>query len=354
MVESTLEDLRKDVNTMKKKSCMIIAAVMLCVLCLGGCGKKLDGTQTVAVMDQTHVPLGEVNLMLRYQQAQMETYYSSFMGNNVYQQDLSGTGVPYGETAKAALMDSFQQLYILEAEAANYGVSLSEEEKSAIMAAAQQFLADNKNTKVQTALTMSQGTVEHLLTLLTLEHKMQAALTADVDTNVSDEEAAQKRVTYLYMSKETDNVDADGNPVPMTEEELKALKEKAQGILDEAKSSKDLSAAATAQELTTNSQTYGADSAAFPDEVKAQADKLAEGEYTPVVETDQALYIVQMDSLLDRDATDAKKESIVRQRRDTLFAEKYEELKALHTFETKEDVLAQMTFGQQITLKVGE
>ena len=339
---------------MRKKSCMIVAAVMLCVLCLSGCGRKLDGTQTVAVMDQTNVPLAEVNLMLRYQQAQMETYYSSFMGSNVYQQDLSGTGVPYGETAKAALMETFQELYILEAEAANYGVSLSEEEKSAVTAAAQQFMADNKNTKVQAALTMSQETAEHLLTLLTLDEKMKAALTVDVDTNVSDQEAAQKRVTYLYMSKQSDNRDADGNPAAMTEEELKALKEKAQGILDEAKSSKDLSAAAAAQELTANTQTYGADSAVFPDEVKAEADKLAEGEYTPVVETDQALYIVQMDSLLDREATDNKKSSIIAERRNTLFTEKYEELKEQHTFETREDVLAQMTFEQQITLKVGE
>lgn len=55
---------------------------------LTGCGKgnTLDGTQTVAVMDETtNVPLAEVSFLLRYQQAQMESYYGAMLGmTNVY------------------------------------------------------------------------------------------------------------------------------------------------------------------------------------------------------------------------------------------------------------------------------
>ncbi len=336
---------------MKKKLCMITAALLALSVSLTGCGRQLDGTQTVAVMDETNIPLSEVNLMLRYQQAQMETYYGGMMGSNIYQQDIEGNGTIYGETAKTALMTSFEQMYILEAEAGNYEVSLTEEEKNSITEAARQFMADNTDTKVQAALTASQGTVERVLTLLTLQAKMQDALTADVDTNVSDEEAAQKKVTYLYMSKSGTETDADGNLIDLTEEELSALKEKARDILDAAKTSKDLSAAAQAQELTASTVTYDDDTSMFPDEVREEADKLSEGEYTDVIETEQAFYIVQMDSLLDRDATDAKKESIIEERKNELFTEKYEELKGKHTFEIKEDVLSQLTFEQPITLK---
>lgn len=339
---------------MKKRWHIWMAAALALTLGLTGCGKKLDGTQTVAVLDETNIPLAEVNLMLRYQQAQMETYYSGFMGSNIYQQDISGDGTIYGETAKATLMDTFQELYILEAEAANYEVALSEEEKSAITAAAQQLMADNEDNRVRSALTLSQGTVEHLLTLFTLDEKMKDALTVDVDTHVSDEEAAQKRVTYLFVSKRGTELDEEGNPIDLTEEELTALKEKAQGILDEAKAGGDLSAAAQAQELTANSMTYGEDSTSLPEEVKAAADKLAEGEYTEVIDTEAAYYIVQMDSLLDQEATQAKKDRILQDRKSDLFTEKYEELKTAHTFTIKEDVLAQMTFEQQITLKMEE
>lgn len=341
-------------DMMKKRWHICIVAALALTLGLTGCGKKLDGTQTVAVIDETNIPLAEVNLMLRYQQAQMETYYSGFMGNNIYQQDISGDGTIYGETAKTTLMDTFQEMYVLEAEATNYGVALTEEEKSAISEAARQLMADNEDTRVRAALTLSQETVEHLLTLFTLDEKMKDALTADVDTNVSDQEAAQKRVTYLFVSKQGSELDEEGKPIDLTEEELKALKEKAQGILEEAKSSKDLSGAAQAQELTANSITYGEDSSSLPEEVKAAADKLAEGEYTEVIDTEAAYYIVQMDSLLDREATDAKKDRIVQDRKNDLFAEKYEALKEAHTFTIKEDVMAQMTFEQQITLKMEE
>lgn len=336
---------------MKKKLCIITAALMALSINLTGCGRQLDGTQTVAVMDSANIPLAEVNLMLRYQQAQMETYYSGMMGSNIYQRDIAGDGTSYGETAKTTLMETFEEMYILEAEAGNYGVSLSEEEKGAITAAAQKFMADNTDSKVQAALTASQGTVERVLTLLTLDAKMQDVLTEDVDTNVSDAEAAQKKATYLYVSKSGTQTDEEGKTIDLTEEELKALKEKAQGILDAAKESKDLSAAAKDQDMSTSTVTYDDDTAMFPDEVRAEADKLSAGEYTGLVETEQAFYIVQMDSLLDREATDAKKESIVRERKDKLFTEKYEELKGKHTFETKENVLSQMTFEQVITLK---
>ena len=54
---------------MKKKLSVLVAAVLALSLCLTACAPKLDGTETIAVMDETNIPLAEVNLMLRYQQA---------------------------------------------------------------------------------------------------------------------------------------------------------------------------------------------------------------------------------------------------------------------------------------------
>ncbi|MEI3524775.1 MAG: hypothetical protein V8Q27_00555 [Eubacteriales bacterium] len=50
----------------------------------------MDGTETAATLDDSvRKTLGEFNLMLRYQQAQMETYYGAMMGmTNIYAQDL--------------------------------------------------------------------------------------------------------------------------------------------------------------------------------------------------------------------------------------------------------------------------
>ena len=115
-----------------KRNLAVFASALMLAAAVSGCGKgvTLDGTETAATLDDTtNMTLGEFNLMLRYQEAQMETYYAAMLGtSNVYAQDLSGTGTIYGETAKETLLADFEELYVLEAEAPNYGVELTDEE----------------------------------------------------------------------------------------------------------------------------------------------------------------------------------------------------------------------------------
>ena len=342
---------------MMKKGIAVLAAGLMLTGALAGCGKSntLDGTQTVAVMDETtNVPLGEVSFLLRYQQAQMESYYGSMLGmTNVYGQDLSGTGTIYGETAKTSLMEQFNQMYVLEAEAENYGVEVTDDEKTAIADAAAQFMKDN-DTKVQNALGVTEADVEHVLTLMTIQEKMFAPLTADVDTEVSDEEAAQKRIVYVYMSTAGTETDDDGNTIDLTDEEKAAKKQELQDILDAAKESGDLKAAVDAanenrdenSKLSASETTYGADSTTPAEEVRTAADALKDGELAEIVDTDTGYYAVQMVSTFDEDATANKKDSIVTERKNTLYQEKCTELEEGHAFETRDDVLADLTFDR--------
>lgn len=340
-----------------KKGIAVLAAGLMLAGTLTGCGKgnTLDGTQTVAVMDETtNVPLGEVSLLLRYQQAQMESYYGSMLGmTNVYGQDLSGTGTIYGETAKQSLMEQFNQMYVLEAEAADYGVELTDEEKTAISDAAAKFMKEN-SAEVQKILGVDEAVVEHVLTLMTIQEKMYAPLTTDVDTVVSDEEAAQKHIAYVYVSTAGTEQDEDGNTIDLTEEEKAAKKQELQDILDAAKESGDLKAAVEAanenrdenSQLTASEATYGADSTTPAEEVRTAADALKDGELASMIETDSGYYAVQMISTFDQEATDSKKESIVTERKNTLYQEKCAELEEKHSFETKDDILAQLTFDR--------
>lgn len=344
-----------------KKGIAVLAAGLMLTGALAGCGKSdtLDGTQAVAVMDETtNVPLGEVSFLLRYQQAQMESYYGSMLGmTNVYGQDLSGSGTVYGETAKESLMEQFKQMYVLEAEAANYGVELTDDEKTAISDAAAQFMEDN-DTSVQNALGVTEADVEHVLTLITIQEKMFAPLTADVDTEVSDEEAAQKRIVYVSMSIAGTETDDDGNTIDLTDEEKAAKKQELQDILDAAKESGDLKAAVDAAnenrdedaQLTASEVTYGADSTSPAEEVRTAADALKDGEFAAIVETDSAYYAVQMVSTFDEDATANKKDSIVTERKNTLYQENCTTLEDGHTFEIKDDVLADLTFERTYKL----
>lgn len=338
---------------MKKRVIGILSLALAMAFVMTGCsGSKLNASETIAVLDEsTNIRLGEFSLMLRYQQAQMETYYGSMLGGGIYQQEMPDTGEIYGDTAKKSQMEEFNLLYVLEAEAPNYEVALTEEEKTAISEAAKSFL-DANTPQFKKAVGAEQADVEHLLTLLTIQNKMYDALTAGVDTAVSDDEAAQKRITYAFISTTGTETDSEGNTIDLTDEEKAAKKAELQAVLDAAKESKDLNAAAEGKEnITVNTTTYGADSSFPSEEVRKAADALKDGEFAEIIQVDSGYYAVQMVSTFDREATDSRKESIVQERKDTLYDEKCQELKEAHTFTTVDAVMAKLTFDQNFILK---
>lgn len=330
----------------------ILSLVFAMAFMMAGCGSKVNGAETIAVLDETtNIRLGEFSLMLRYQQAQMETYYGSMLGGGIYQQELSEDGETYGDSAKKSQMDEFKLLYVLEAEAPNYEVALTEEEKGAITEAAKTFM-DTNTSQLKKAVGAEQADVEHLLTLLTLQDKMYDALTTDVDTVVSDEEAAQKRITYAFISTTGTETDSEGNTIELTEEEKAGKKAELQEVLDAAQESGDLNAAAEGKEnISVNTTTYGENSSSPAEDVRAAADTLADGEFAELIEVESGYYAVQMVSTFDREATDTRKEAIVQERRDALYDEKCQELQEAHTFTTVDSVMAKLTFDQTFVLK---
>lgn len=135
---------------------------------------------------------------------------------------------------------------------------------------------------------------------------------ADVD--VSDEEAAQKSMKYVYF--EYKKTDEDGNSEDMTDEEKAELKATAEKFAKDLKSDKkkDIDAAAKKAELKVETVTFDSDKKVPFEDFVLAADKLKENEVTDAIESDGGLYVGKVTSLLDREATDAKKEQIIENR----------------------------------------
>ena len=176
-----------------------------------------------------------------------------------------------------------------------------------------------------------------------------------MDTEVSDEEAAQKRIAYVFMSTAGTEQDEDGNTIDLTDGEKAAKKQELQDILDAAKEDGDLKAAVDAanegrdenSQLTASEATYGADSTSPAEEVRTAADALADGEFAEIIEADSGYYAVQMISTFDEEATATKKDSIVNERKNTLYQENCAALEEQHAFDVKDDVLAELTFDRR-------
>ena len=321
-------------KTMTKKTAVVALAGVMAAGMLTGCGEKaLDGTKTVATVDGAEIPLGMLSLSVREGQAQAEAMYKSFMGGSDY--SIWGTeaeeGKTYGEQAVEQALEDIELMCILKEKAADYDVEITEDDEKAIADAAAAFMSANTEDTLKT-LAVTEDQVKTYLELETYKSRMHDPIIADVDKNVSDEEAQQSSFNYVSISTSD-----------LSDDEIKQKKEDAQKILDGlnadpdgdfgeiAKSvddsytvlsgSFDTNEDASEEESDDEDETT-ASSSNYPDEVMKVLRTLKDGEVGPdVIEADSAYYVVKLDKVNDEDATATKKESIISTRENELYTE---------------------------------
>ena len=407
---------------MSKYGKRILAAGMCASMAMGlltGCSSSND--EVVAKMGDTKLTLGEANFMLRYSQAQTQSYLGAMFGEgtNVFQQDLTGSGQAYGETVKESVLNDLKDMTILEQHLSDYNVELTDEDKAAIEEAAKQFIADNSKGVLK-EMSATEETVSRILTLYTIQSKMETAIEADVDTEVSDEEAAQKTIQYAYFTiPETESETEDATEATSADEsasetetgteavseteteteatsesetvaeteteatseteaaseaaseetsediteseteesaEKKETRETVQGIIDAVQGGETLEDAVKAadESKSLTSYSYGADEETLNENLKNAADALSDGEIaSEPVEGENGFYVVQMVSTFDRDATDQKKEEIIKDRKKELYDNKIAEWDT-ESFDINEKVWDKVTFEEIFTLKQEE
>ena len=350
-------------NKAAKKITGALLAGALGAASLTGCSSPMDGTQPLLTSGEDTVTVGTGNLMLRMNQATMLSYYSMMGGSTtgLWSQD-SGDGETYGDTTKASVLDELENMLVQKQHAADYDVSISEEEQGKIEEAAQAFMDANTEETIQN-LSVSQSDVETLLELYTYQTKMYDPMVADVDTNVEDSEAAQSKITYCRCDI-SDTQNEDGTTTPLTDEEKQEKKDEAQALLDKLLASPDPASAdmdALAKEVNEDlnavDNTFGDDDTLLDDKLKEAAKTLQDGQvYGEVVEGENAYFVVRMDSVLDREATDAEKENIVSERQQDAYNDLLDQWKddADITVNNKEWKKVTLTDNEQYTIKQPE
>lgn len=292
---------------------------------------KIDKEAVVATLDKEKIQLGLANFYARYQQAGMDEMYVSYLGEDAWKQDMSGKGITMEQETKDSVMENLETMYLLEDHMADYKIELTKDEKAAMKKAAETFMDDNNKQAID-QLGATQEYVEELLRLMTIQNKMHAAIIAEVDPNVSDEEAKQRTFSYVTVNKTT-HEDKDGKQVEYTEDEKKDLKKTVEKVAKDA--ANDFDKAVSDAGYTATTYSYDANPAkddktddtnssmmgGMDKAVTDAADQLKEGEVSKVVETDSAYYILRLDSEFDKDATENKKQSILTQRQNEHYTE---------------------------------
>ena len=198
-------------------------------------------------------------------------------------------GKTYEESIKETLLDDLKNMALLEEHMEDYDVKLTKADKKAINDAAKEFDKANSQKK-KDKVSGSKENVKRVMTLMAIEQKMRAAIVADANVKVTDEEATQKK------TKETAEAFAKG-----------------------AKTAEDFAAYATEQGTEAKDATFDSDSVSPSKEVVKAADKLGEGETTDVIEGDTACYVAKVTSLNDKTATETKKQSMITDKQDKYY-----------------------------------
>ena len=299
-----------------KKAAVVTAAGVLAAMSATGCSSSLNPDAVVATVGDEDISLGVANFYTRITQGEYETYYASMMGTtaeDMWTQEVDEQGTTMEEQLKDNIMQSLQNMYLMSQHASDYDIALTDEEEQAISDAADQFVADNTE-EVRNTVSGNKEDVQKVLELVTIQSRMTEAMQEGVDEEVSDEEAAQKSMDYVLFSYTT--TDDSGNSTEMTDEEKENLAATAQEFANQVKNGTDMTDAAEADGVEVQTATFDSESTTPDADLIAAADALEnEGDVTDPVETDSGIYVARLTSLLDRDATDTEKETIVEQRR---------------------------------------
>lgn len=323
---------------MLKKLLAAGTAFCLAAGILSGCSSEADASDVVASVGDTDIELGLVNFLMRYNQAQLQTTYGAYLGEDYWQN--------YGADSRTSILENIETMVLSEQHMEDYGVSLTEEEETAISDAAAAFMEGNEED-VLTAMSADQETVERAMTLYTINQKVYISVISEADTEVSDEEAAQKTVRYVFFSTGS-TTDEEGNTVEMTDEEKEEVRATAQQVLDAVKSgtSMDDALEEAGEDRTSITASYGEDNGSLSDTLKEAANELTEdGQVADsLIEIDTGYYVLQMESMFDEEATETRKDEIVSERRSDHYTEVTDGWREDTEITVNEDLLAQLDF----------
>ena len=390
-----------------------LAAVITICLTLGaltGCTKKAEEKtatpQPLVTVGDESVNTDAFNFYMRYQQtpgsgnyvAQEASWYKmmySYYGMDIdpWNTDLEGNGQTLGDQLKSACVDDVKKMLLAKAHMDELGIEFTDADKEAAAKAAADFIAAN-DEKALEAMNATPEAVEEMLTLMTIKERAEKPMGADVDTEVSDEEAAQTRISYVCVTPQTETeaetelpeegsesaaeegafteeTEVKTNSSDETEDAVEELSTEAQtetedpaltaakeeayalaaSFLAEAKESGDFDAAAESftgeySNSFKSGTTIGADSTYPGEEIVKACFGLEDGTLVDqVFEVDNNYYVCYVEDGFDEEATENKKVQIVEQRRKDLVDATYEEWEKDQTVTVDETLLASMLFN---------
>lgn len=296
-----------------KKAAVIGLSAGLALTSLAGCSKKekFDTEATAITVNGDTISAGVVNFAVRYNQAGYESLYMSLGLTDPFSQDLYGNGSTMGEDVKTQLATQLSRAVMAEQKMGDYEVSLSDDEKEQIKAAAAAFVEAN-DAEVLEDIGVTEASVERYMELTVIQSRVEKGMSADVDTEVSDEEAAQRKIQYVLFTPEseteesTEDTTEEGTEEVTEEEATEAETEEAAEAETEEKAAETEGETAV---LTENETTKTQAAKETESETQAETEETSETEEVTEVVAEADTTEADTEAVSEADATEAESEA---------------------------------------------
>ena len=331
-----MKKTRSDNRITRRILAFLLVALMAAAF--SGCGSKTDDTGAAQTELEENVvfrcmgkniTLGEVYL---YAEPVIEDY------EKTYGTDIWTMSVQVDEKAQEDMqtltrkdvIENIVKVKILLAKAPEYGVSLSEEDKTLVETQTEAFwknLTDEQIERMELNREMVRTCIEENL----LATRVYEAIMEDAGIEISDEEARETTFYDLYFPCYTEN--SDGVLTPMGGAEKQEQYDKAVGayntLVSPAEENVKRDPSLLASYYNLKDATYYT---MTPEEIKTTYGKdiyeliykLEDGSCSLVTETEYGYHIFCMKELTDREATDKRKARLEREKRNEYFNKLYE------------------------------
>jgi hypothetical protein len=333
--------------------CMLV--FMLGLLGLAGCGQKNDSEEAAEVVfsfNGQDVTLGEVYI---YAKTVQEDYVATY-GSDVWSMEVTledGSTAKLEEVTRQDIIDDIVRVKVLCVKANDMGIALTETEKEATLSEADSFWRDLTDEQIQ-SMQLTEELVQETLLENALADKTYQSIISQAEIEVSDETA--RETTFYDMYFECYQEDENGNIEAYSDEDKQLQYEKA---LQAYSTLIDPIGTEWTGNIESLAEYYGLEHSSYytmtPEKIEEvygediceDLYKLEDGSYSLVTETEYGYHIFYMQALTDREATDANKAKLTKEKEQSYFAEQYDQwMKDVDKKFSYEDSVDMEVYGQ--------
>lgn len=243
--------------------------------------------------------------------------YENTFGEEIWKASYDGETLE--ENIKETVLAKLARIKALNLLAAEHEIVLDEGEQQKVSEAAAAYYA-SLNDSEKKAMSVDEEILRKMYAEYALSEKVYEYLIADINPEISDDEA--RTITVQHILIKTYSLNENGERVEYTEQ----AKAEAYNRANEA-----LQRALNGDEFTSLIAEYSEDTNASYSFIKGTLDpafeeaalNLGTDEISGIVETEHGYHIIKCISTFDRDETDRNKVAIVEQRRREVFNEEY-------------------------------